>query len=274
VAEALLLAAPAVTRDLRTTFEQAPDLYDRARPRYPDAVFEDLAELAELSCGARVCEIGCGTGQASLPLAERGYRLTCVELGTQLAAVAVRKLARFPHAEVVNADFESWRPENADFDAVVAFTSFHWIDPAARYAKPASLLRRGGALAVVATHHVLPADGDPFFASVQEDYEAVVPDDPQTAEGPPPPPEAIVDLGDEIEATGLFRDLGARRYVWDLTYTADEYIDVLSTYSGHRALDEERRNALFERIRRRIATRPGGRVRKTYLALLNVARSR
>jgi SAM-dependent methyltransferase len=263
-----------VTRDLRTTFEQAPDLYDRARPRYPDELFADLADLGGLSGGARVCEIGCGTGQASLALAERGYRLTCVELGTKLAAVASRKLARFPHAEVVNADFETWRPESAGYDAVVAFTAFHWIDPAVRYTKPASLLRPDGALAVVATHHVLRPDGDPFFVSVQEDYEAVVPDDPQTAEGPPSPPERVADLGEEIAASGLFRNVGARRYVWDATYTADEYIDVLSTYSGHRALDEKRRNDLFGRIRRRIEARPDGRVRKTYLALLNVARSR
>jgi SAM-dependent methyltransferase len=263
-----------VTRDLRTTFEQAPDLYDRARPGYPEAVFDDLAELAGLARGDRVCEIGCGTGQASLPLAERGYRLTCVELGTQLAAVAARKLARFPDAEVLNADFETWRPETAGYDAVVAFTAFHWLDPFMRYAKPAALLRPGGALAVVATHHVLPADGDPFFVSVQEDYEAVLPDDPQTKEGPPSPPEVIADLGDEIAASGLFSNVGTRRYVWDVTYTADEYIDVLSTYSGHRALDDERRNDLFTRIRRRIAAQPDGRVRKTYLALLNVGRSR
>jgi SAM-dependent methyltransferase len=263
-----------VTRDLRSTFEQAPDLYDRARPRYPDAVFDDLASLAGLSPGARVCEIGCGTGQASVPLAGRAYRLTCVELGTQLAAVASRKLSSYPEAEVVNADFETWRPEAAGYDAIVAFTSFHWIDPASRYAKPASLLRDGGALAVVATHHVQPPDGDEFFVSVQDDYEAVVPEDPQSWEGPPLPPEAIADLGDEIVASGLFQNVGARRYVWDVTYTADRYIDVLSTYSGHIALDDSRRARLFERIRQRIAARPGGEVRKTYLAILNVARSR
>jgi SAM-dependent methyltransferase len=263
-----------VTRDLRTTFEQAPDLYDRARPRYPDAVFDDLAELAGLACGARVCEIGCGTGQATVPLAERGYRVTCVELGTRLATLAARKLARFPHVEVVNEDVETWRPERAGFDAVVAFTSFHWLDPTRRYERVAALLHPGGMLGVVATHHVLPADGDDFFAAVQADYEAVLPDDPQTQAGGPGPPEAVDDLGDEIAASGLFEVVGARRYVWDVTYTADEYIDVLSTYSGHRALDEERRNLLFERIRRRIAARPDCRVRKTYLALLNVARSR
>src|SRR5262249_12295913 len=159
--------------------------------------------------------IGCGTGQASLPLAERGYRITCVELGTQLAAVASRKLARFPHTEVVNADFETWRPEVAGYDAVVAFTSFHWLGPPTRYAKPAALLRAGGMLAVVATHHVLPAGGDEFFAAVQADYEDVLPDDPRTAEGGPKPPEAIADLGDEIAASGLFTNVATRRHVWD-----------------------------------------------------------
>ena len=72
---------------LRTTFEQVPELYDRARPSYPLEVFDDLAALARLAQAARIVEIGCGTGQATLPLAERGYQITCVELGEQLAAV-------------------------------------------------------------------------------------------------------------------------------------------------------------------------------------------
>ena len=261
-----------MTRDLRTTFEQAAELYDRARPGYPDAVFDDFATLARLADGARICEIGCGTGQATRSLAERGYRITCVELGTQLAGVAQRKLARFPGVEVVNADFETWQPADGAYDAVVAFTSFHWLDPTVRYTKTAAILRDGGLLGVVATHHVLPAGGDEFFAVVQEDYDAVVPDDPKTAEGAPPRPEAIADLSDEIAESRYFRNVASRRYLWDVTYRADDYIALLGTYSGHRALDEDRRERLFERIRRRIESRPGGEVRKTYLALLNVAR--
>jgi 16S rRNA A1518/A1519 N6-dimethyltransferase RsmA/KsgA/DIM1 with predicted DNA glycosylase/AP lyase activity len=38
-------------------------------------------------------EIGCGTGKATAPLARRGFPVTCVELGAQLAAVARRELA-------------------------------------------------------------------------------------------------------------------------------------------------------------------------------------
>jgi protein-L-isoaspartate O-methyltransferase len=258
---------------LRTTFEQVPELYDRARPNYPPEIFDDLVALAQLPTKARLLEIGCGTGQATLPLVERGYEITCVELGEQLAAVARRKLATFSTVEVINANFESWRPERAEFDAIVAFTAFHWISAETRYTKTAELLRERGRLAIVATQHVLPLDGDPFFVDVQQDYEAVVPDDPSTKAGAggPPRPDAVADLSNEIALSGRFRNVGARRYLWDMTYTADDYIAALNTYSGHRALDDETRERLLARIHRRIETRPDGRVRKTYLAMLNVA---
>ena len=129
---------------LRTTFEQVPELYDRARPSYPGEIFDDLVALAELREAARIVEIGCGTGQATIPLAERGYHITCVELGEQLAAVARRNLSRFPTVEVINANFETWQPPRADFDAVIAFTAFHWIDPALRYEKEARGDRQAG----------------------------------------------------------------------------------------------------------------------------------
>lgn len=51
---------------------------------------------------------------------------------------------------------------------------------------------------------------------------------------------------------------------------ADEYIAWLDTTSGHRSIEQEARQALYERIRRRIEARPDGRVRRTYLAVLNV----
>lgn len=254
---------------LRTAFEEVPDLYDRARPSYPEQVFDDLVTLAQLPQAARIVEIGCGTGQATLPLAARGFRITCIELGEQLAAVARRKLAAFPAVEIVNADFETWQPVEAEFDAVVAFTAFHWIDRELRYEKSAALLRGGGALAVVATNHVLPVDGDQFFVDVEEDYQAVVPDKQPRF---PERPEEIGDLSEEIEASGLFADIAARRYLWDVSYTADDYTVVLDTYSGHRALDDSTRQRLYERIHRRIEARSERSVRKTYLATLNVAK--
>jgi SAM-dependent methyltransferase len=268
----------------RTTFEHVAELYDRARPSYPPQIFDDLAELAQLPAQARLVEIGCGTGQATLPLAERGYAITCVELGTRLAATAQRKLAAFPAVSVINANFETWQPNRRGFDAVVAFSAFHWLAPELRYTKSAELLCEHGKLGFVSTAHVLPADGDPFFTEVQADYEALLPEDPKTNAGaglysPPwrlPDPDAVGDHSDEVvtaelEASGLFRNLASRRYLWDVIYNADDYIAVLGTYSHHRALDDEAREPLLESIHRRIEARPERNVRKTYLAMLYVA---
>ena len=81
------------------------------------------------------------------------------------------------------------------------------------------------------------------------------------------------DLRDEIEGSELFRSPQIRRYEWDITYTADEYLAVLDTYSGHRSMTDGERGELYRRIRRRVEARPEGLVTKSYLAILNVART-
>ena len=250
---------------LRATFEEVPDLYDQARPTYPEELFEDLIALARLEPGASILELGPGTGKSTLPLARRGFRIVGVELGEGLANVARRNLSEFPDVEIVNVRFEAWET-NERFDAVIAFTAFHWIDPGAKYAKTARLLRAGGSLAVVTTKHVLPEGADPFWTEVQQDYDAVA---PSPDNRPPPRPDEVPDLSEEIEASGFFRNVAVRRHLHDVPYTADEHVAVIDTYSGHRAMPEEQRLRLYERIHRRIGDRV---VRKTYLFVLNVAR--
>lgn len=247
----------------RATFDRAADLYERARPGYPVELIDDVVALAELGPRSRVVEIGCGTGKATFPLAERGLRITCVELGASLAAIAQEKLAHFPEVEIVNVDFETWRPDPADYDAVVAFTAFHWIPPELRYPSVAAVLREGGALAVAMVHHVVTEDSDTFFFEVQADYETV-----GRGGEPPGPPEEVEDFGAEMEGSGLFRVVAERRYEWETEYTADAYVDVLGTYSNHLMQEQETRERLFDLIHARIGDRT---VRKSYLATLDVA---
>lgn len=254
---------------LRATFEEVPELYDRVRPGYPEALFDDLASLAGLHRGSRVLEIGPGTGQATVPLAERGYEVVAVELGPGLAEVARRRLAAFPAAAVVVADFEAWSLPGEPFDAVVAATSFHWLDPAVRLGKVAAALRPGGALAIIATHHVA-GGSERFFADSQRCYERWMPDTPP---GFRLPDAAHVPYRDreELEASGAFAaPITVRRYEWELTYTTAEYLDLLSTYSSHRALAPDARRALSACIGELIDSRFGGRVAKRYMTELTV----
>ncbi|MCX5231086.1 class I SAM-dependent methyltransferase [Streptomyces sp. NBC_00233] len=258
---------------LSRTFDEDAELYDRARPGYPPDLYDDLARFAGARPGSRVLEIGCGTGQATVPLAERGLRITAVEAGPSMAAVARRNLDGCPEVEIVTADFESWPLPEDPFDVVLAATAFHWIDPAVRVAKAAEALRPEGALAVVRTQHV-GGGSEEFFVEVQRCYERF---DPDTTPGTRPPEAAGVDGSDharEVARSGAFGPTVLRRYEQDLTYTAAEYLELLQTYSGHRALPEAARNGLLACVAGLIDGRYDGRVTKRYLIELAVAHRR
>ncbi|WUH99669.1 class I SAM-dependent methyltransferase [Spirillospora sp. NBC_00431] len=254
---------------LRETFTEAAELYDRARPGYPPKMFDDLDDLAGVGPACRVLELGCGTGQATVPLAERGCRIVAVDLGADMARVARRNLARFPQVEVVTSAFEDWPLPEDPFDAVVSATAFGWIDPAVRVTKAADALRPGGVLATVATRHVA-GGSDAFFAEVQKCYEQF---DPSTPPGLQLPSAADVPSdSEELDRSGRFGPAIFRRYERELTYSTVAYLDLLSTYSGHRALTPTAREGLLKCIGILIDRRHGGRVTKRYLTELRIAR--
>jgi SAM-dependent methyltransferase len=250
-------------RVLRTTFDTAPELYDQARPVMPSYVFDDLVRLARLESGMTVLEIGCGTGQATLPLAERGFDVVAVELGEGLAEVARRRLAEFPGVSIVTSSFEDWDPSGPSFDAVVAFNSFHWLDPGIRFAKSAAVLRDGGSLGVLGTVHVEHDDADRVWLSLKELEEEATGEERRHV-------EALRDRSADFLEGGHFRDVTINRYRWDVAYDTDAYIDLLGTISRYRVLDEETRTTLFERIRERVDEQ-GGMVAPTVAAVLYVA---
>jgi SAM-dependent methyltransferase len=255
---------------LARTFESAADLYHAARPAYPDELFDDLIELAGLRRGARLLEIGCATGKATRALLERGFSIVCVEMGAQLAERARRNLAGLP-VEIHIAPFEAWEGEPAAFELVYAATAWHWLDPTSRYRNAHRLLRPGGHLAFWSALHAFPAGFDPFFTEIQEVYDAIG-ESHHPGEWPPPSPDQTPDQRAEIEASDLFEDIQIRRYVWDQHYTADEYIALLNTFSGHIAMETAKREHLYREIRQRISRRADPRVRRHWYATLHVGR--
>jgi SAM-dependent methyltransferase len=69
----------------------------RGRPgRGRARLFSELAGLACIGPGCVVLEIGCGTGQATVPLAERGCEIMCAELAASLAAAARPQASELP----------------------------------------------------------------------------------------------------------------------------------------------------------------------------------
>jgi SAM-dependent methyltransferase len=255
---------------LRETFDQAAEMYHRVRPDYPEALFDDLVALAGLEPGDRLLEAGCATGQATVPLARRGFRITCVEPGAELAAAARRNLAGLD-VEVVEGRFEDWRSDEPA-SLVFAATAWHWVDPAVRYERAWAALRPGGHLALWTQQHVVPDQGDPFFREIQDVYDEI-------GEGRPggmtwPRPRELPDDRAGIDASGLFEVVAVRQYDWEQVYSAEEYIELLSTFSDHMSMADWQRNRLYGEIRRRLARRPDQSVRRGWGAVLHVARRR
>jgi SAM-dependent methyltransferase len=265
------MGGEAPPQHLRCTFDGAAAIYHEARPAYPAKLFDDLIELADLKPGARLLEVGCGTGKATLPLASRGYAVVCVELGANLADQARANLADYP-VEIDVAPFETWAGHDGSFDLVYAATAWRWIDPTVRYAKARALLRPAGHLAFWNAAHAFPADVDPFFADIQAVYDEI--GESRTGEWPPLPPDLTPADTAEITATGLFEHVQVRRYVWEVRYTADEYIGLLDTFSGHIAMESHKREHLYAEVRRRIEARADQHVRRHWLAVLHVAKRR
>ncbi len=260
---------------LRTTFDEAALLYDEVRPGYPEALFDDVVSLSGIPPGGRILEIGCGTGQATVPFARRDYRILCVELGENLAAVARHNLAAHPLAVVRIGNFEDCPLRENYFDLAVSATAFHWLDSAVAYPKTARALRPGGAIALFWNVHVHSDAGKGFFEAAQEIYERVAPEivKPEDRKGLPRPDE-VPDRAGGIEGSGLFGDVARRSYQWNESYDAEGYIRVLNTYSGHRGLNEASRESLFLGIYDLIQRKYGGRIVKGYLTTLYVAHRR
>ncbi|WP_228645010.1 trans-aconitate 2-methyltransferase [Microtetraspora sp. AC03309] len=257
---------------LRTTFDSAAGSYQNARPDYPAELYSDLLAITAITPPAHLLEVGCGPGKATLPLARMGFEITAVELGDALATEARRRLAEFADVSVITSSFEDWEPPaGIRFDLAYAATAWKWVDPEVKYAKAAELLTEGGHLAVWNADHAMPAGFDPFFTEIQKVYEEI--GESHDGPWPPPPPEALPNpIATELDASGHFTAVGTRLYVWALRYTADEYIALLDTFSGHIAMEPAKREHLYQEIRRRLAARPDGQLTRHWSVVLTVGR--
>jgi SAM-dependent methyltransferase len=227
-----------------------------------------MVDASQVRAGSRVLEIGCGTGQLSVALAGRGIELVAVELGRNLAALATRNLARFPHARVEVGSFEAWELPAQKFDAVMCASAFHWLDPEIRYAKCARALRRGGALAILHVHHV--RGGTPsFFADTQPSYRRWGLSDDTPVELPDPNelPNTYPELDDRPE----FASVQRHRFQIATSHTSTSYVGWLSTDSLVNSVDRESRRGFLADIEQLIASRYDGAVERNFVYEVIVA---
>lgn len=143
------VAGGALQRSYGRVFDRVARAYDSHRPTYPEQLLDRACRLAGLQRDEQVLEIGCGTGQLTRSLLARGLRVTAIEPGARLAALARQRLAGAGELELVNARLEDTPLPHARFQAVFSASAIHWVDPDVGWQQAANALVPGGTLALI-----------------------------------------------------------------------------------------------------------------------------
>ncbi|UCM89537.1 class I SAM-dependent methyltransferase [Streptomyces marincola] len=134
------------TRDFATSFNAVAAEYAALRPTYPPALYDAVEELTGRPlAGARVLDVGAGTGLGTRPLSERGAHVVAAEPGPGMAA---QFRAALPHVPLVRGSGDALPFADASFDLVTYAQAWHWTEPARSVPQALRVLRPGGALAL------------------------------------------------------------------------------------------------------------------------------
>jgi SAM-dependent methyltransferase len=216
------------------SFGSIADQYDDARPPYPDELIHELASLG----GHDVLDIGCGTGKATVLLAAQGLNVLGVEVDAGMAAVA-----RAHGLDIEVGSFESWDDAGRRFDVITCAQAWHWVEPESGARKAFALLRPGGTLALFWNVHWVDKPVRDRFDPI---YAACAPQIVQSAAARSRPDRGSVYTPSLL--AGGFADVRTRNIPWETSYTRDEWLALLGTYSDHHLLPDDQLTPLLEQI--------------------------
>ncbi|MEV5316976.1 class I SAM-dependent methyltransferase [Streptomyces sp. NPDC052687] len=128
------------------SFNTAAAQYAANRPSYPPVLFDTIEAIAGRPlAGARVADIGAGTGIATALLHRRGAHVVAVEPGDGMAAEFRRAHPAIP---LVRGNGNALPLTDSCADFVTYAQAWHWTDPARALPEAFRVLRPGGALAL------------------------------------------------------------------------------------------------------------------------------
>ena len=272
-------------RSYGAVFDTVAVEYERRRPTYPDELIDLACQVAGLSAGDQVLEIGCGTGQLTRSLVARDLSVTAVEPGRNLISMAERI---GPGVQFVNRRFEDAELPGR-FPAAFSASAFHWVDPDVSWGKVARSLVPGGLLALIQYCGVrdpeAAADDDALMAALAGAAPEIAADWPAPRDletildGAAHRRENVSEVWAWVAnqpvarsyAADLFGDVETAVVPMLVEQTADELNALFRTTSLYHRLSPGQRRAL-EQANREIGERLGRPIRSGMLTALVTAR--
>jgi SAM-dependent methyltransferase len=210
------------------------ELYERARPGYPDDAVAFLAKRLRLEPGRTVVDIGAGTGKLTRALVGHGARVVAVEPLGEMRAQLERAV---PEAVAVDGTAESIPLADGEADAVTAAQAAHWFDLDRALPELHRVLAADGLLALVWNSRDLD---DPLQARVEE----LVAPYREAA-----PLQLDRQWRRAVEESPLFGSIELTTFAWAQSFTADDLADRVATTSVIAALSDRERTAVLDRVK-------------------------
>jgi len=242
------------------SFNTAAARYAANRPSYPPALLDAVEELwGRPLAGARVADVGAGTGIATALLRERGAGVLAVEPGDGMAA---QFRGTLPDVPIVRGDGNALPLADASCDLVTYAQSWHWTDTDRSAPEALRVLRPEGALAVWWNTHALDV---PWIAAQHERIARHC--------GGEPSSEALPDDRHAVRLAGLSGLRVARRQVgWGRTVSLETHLANISSHSAFLVLGEGAAQAFLADEHTRLRELfPAGSVEERYVVDLLVA---
>jgi SAM-dependent methyltransferase len=237
------------------SFEQVADLYERARPEYPDGAVAWIAGELDLRAGRTVLDLGAGTGKLTRALVQTGARVIAVEPGEQMLGQLKRVVAK---AEALHGAAEAIPLPDESVDAATMGQSFHWFRHDEAIPELHRVLRRDSGIALIWNWR----DQESKLQERLNDLiEPFVP--PGRDRGKP--------YTEPLESSRLFSTPEKREFRFSQRLDADGVVDRIGSISFIASATEEHRRKLTEKLRAFVAAE-GGAVQLPYVTVVYVSR--
>ncbi|MBD2067473.1 class I SAM-dependent methyltransferase [Leptolyngbya sp. FACHB-671] len=250
-------------------YSPAAEAYQQVRPRYPQALIDRVVDIAQLSANSSLLEIGCGPAIATPAFAALGCYMVCVEPNSDFYHLAQQTCTAYPQVELQNYSFEEWELAPQSFDAVLAASSFHWIPPEIGYPKAAAALRPEGQLILLWNKELQPQYE--VYQQLSEIYQTHEPTLNRSYEDSATQMAILNEMGQMAIASGYFQDLVAGHIEVEVTYTVDQYLLLLNTYSPYLKLEAQQKQSLFAELRQ-VLEQNGDTVQLAYVSAFHIFR--
>jgi SAM-dependent methyltransferase len=241
-------------RPVGSAFDELAVHYDRFRTGYAPELYETLFEYG-LATGARVLDVGSGTGLVAAELTARGCTVVGVDVSEPMLD---RARQRVPSAVFTLARAEALPFAANAFDAATSAQAFHWFDRAAALAELRRVVRPGGVVAIW------------WKTLMRGDTVRYLRDRAAAAAGLEPIPDLLSDGFDDFERSGL-ADQRLRVIPWLLETTVGEFLGYERSRARPGAAYGARKDEYFENLSQQLGD-PSGALSLSYVHLLYLGR--